>query len=99
MFDGEQDIYKLNEKLEKLKLQNNQLPSGLGNSFMKLRLQDDSNPPSNYNSDTDEPRPRKRDPIARKKHKVELNEDFIATTKRSVVRDDFQTLCVLGRGA
>ncbi|KAI8881359.1 Pkinase-domain-containing protein [Backusella circina FSU 941] len=97
MFDQEQDMYKLNEKLERLKLQGNQLPSGIGNSL--LRLQEDSNPPSNYNSDTDEPRPRKRDPIARKKHKVELNQDFIATTKRSVARDDFQTLCVLGRGA
>lgn len=99
--DEHQDIYKLNDSLEKLRL--SQLPSGIGNSLLKLRLQQeaDSNPPSNYNSDTDEPTPRKRDKHERVKHEVVLNQDFTSSTsnKRSVNRDDFQSLCVLGRGA
>ncbi|KAL9546860.1 hypothetical protein MBANPS3_006458 [Mucor bainieri] len=99
--ENPQDIYKLNESLEKLRL--SQLPSGIGNSLLKLRLQQeaDSNPPSNYNSDTDEPTPRKRDKHERVQHEVVLNQDFTSSTskKRSVNRDDFQSLCVLGRGA
>jgi hypothetical protein len=107
MINEEQDIYKLNERLEDLKLNghqlSNQLPSGIGNSLLKLRLQQeqesDSNPPSNYNSDTDEPKPRKRDRLERAKHEVVLDQDFTSTTKRSVTREDFSSLCVLGRGA
>lgn len=99
--ENPQDIYRLNESLEKLRL--SQLPSGIGNSLLKLRLQQeaDSNPPSNYNSDTDEPTPRKRDKHERVQHEVVLNQDFTSSTskKRSVSRDDFQSLCVLGRGA
>lgn len=105
MINEEQDIYKLNEKLNDLKLndRSSQLPSGIGNSLLKLRLQQeqesDSNPPSNYNSDTDEPKPRKRDRAERVKHEVVLDQDFTSPTKRSVTRKDFTSLCVLGRGA
>lgn len=99
MINEEQDILRLNERLEDLKL--SQLPSGFGNSLLKLRLQQeaDSNPPSNYNSDTDEPTPRKRDRLEKIQHEVVLDQDFISPSKRSVTRDDFQSLCVLGRGA
>jgi hypothetical protein len=99
MINEEQDIYKLNERLEDLKL--SQLPSGIGNSLLKLRLQQeaDSNPPSNYNSDTDEPTPRKRDRHEKIQHEVVLDQDFISPSKRSVTREDFESLCVLGRGA
>ena len=103
MYNETEDIYKLSQRLEELKVNGtSQLPSGIGNSFMKLRLQEetDSNPPSNYNSDTDEPKPRKRDRVERAKLEVVLDQDFTAeTSKRSVTRDDFQSICVLGRGA
>ncbi|KAI7893185.1 kinase-like domain-containing protein [Mucor mucedo] len=91
----------LNQRLEELKL-STQLPSGIGNASLKKRLQEeqDSNPPSNYNSDTDEPKPRKRDRFERVKHEVVLDQDFISpTNKPQVSRDDFQPICVLGRGA
>jgi hypothetical protein len=99
MINEEQDIYKLSERLEDLKL--SQLPSGIGNSLLKLRLQQeaDSNPPSNYNSDTDEPTPRKRDRHEKIKHEVVLDQNFTSPSKRSVTREDFESLCVLGRGA
>ncbi|KAI8351795.1 kinase-like domain-containing protein [Choanephora cucurbitarum] len=88
----------LNERL--LEVQGSELPSGLGNSLLKLRLQQDSEPPSNYNSDTDEPTPRKREKQEKAKQEVILDQDFASSlNKRSVHRDDFQTLCVLGRGA
>lgn len=102
MINEEQDIYKLSQRLEELKAStSSQLPSGIGNSLLKLRLQqeDDSNPPSNYNSDTDEPKPRKRDRLERVKQEVVLDQDFTNTSKPSVNRDDFQSICVLGRGA
>lgn len=91
----------LNLRLEELRL-STQLPSGIGNPSLKKRLQEeqDSNPPSNYNSDTDEPKPRKRDRFERVKHEVVLDQDFISpTNKHQVSRDDFQPICVLGRGA
>lgn len=98
MISDDEDIYKVNARLEKLKL--SELPSGIGNSILKLRLQQESesNPPSNYNSDTDEPAPRKRDQKEKVKHKVDLNKDY-NTREKKVTRQDFQTLCVLGRGA
>ncbi|KAI9018027.1 kinase-like domain-containing protein [Phycomyces nitens] len=80
-----------------------QLPSGLGNSFARLKLGDDSNPPSSYNSDTDEPTPRNCD--SGKNYEVPLDEDFVASTAKEsktlgkVGPDDFQSLCVLGKGA
>ncbi|KAL0087028.1 kinase-like domain-containing protein [Phycomyces blakesleeanus] len=82
-----------------------QLPSGLGNSFARLKLGDDSNPPSSYNSDTDEPAPRNYDTSRDKNYEVPLDEDFVASTAKEsktlgkVGPDDFQSLCVLGKGA
>ncbi|KAI8077923.1 kinase-like domain-containing protein [Gilbertella persicaria] len=82
----------LNDRIRDL-----ELPSG--HSLLTWRLQQqDSEPPSNYNSDTDEPTPRQRNPQEKAKQEVVLDQDF-AFSKRSVSRDDFQTLCVLGRGA
>ncbi|KAI9478503.1 MAG: kinase-like domain-containing protein [Benjaminiella poitrasii] len=77
----------------------------MGNSLLKLRLQQQDDPPSNYNSDTDEPAPRKRhDRLV--KHEVVLEHDFDGLanelnkkTPVSVNRNDFHQICVLGRGA
>lgn len=100
MEEEHEDIYKLSKRLEE-ELKLSQLPSGIGNSLLKKRFQqDDSNPPSNYNSDTDEPKPRQRNPIERTQQEVSLNKDLIiSNNKQSATRQDFQSLCVLGRGA
>ncbi|KAI8997074.1 kinase-like domain-containing protein [Pilobolus umbonatus] len=100
MLSDELELQELNKRLDHLRV--NGLPSGLGNSLLKQRLQeqDDSNPPSNYNSDTDEPLPRKRSTVERTKKEVLLKENFITTNQKSKVSvEDFQPLCVLGRGA
>ncbi|ORZ24529.1 kinase-like domain-containing protein [Absidia repens] len=108
-----------------------QLPSALGNSQVINQLikdnynYDSSNPPSQYNSDTDEPAPRQQSSKLQKV--VALDHDYIASysTEASVAVDstnattiksislgsevqsapgkvskqDFTSLCVLGRGA
>ncbi|KAI8973226.1 kinase-like domain-containing protein [Mycotypha africana] len=106
MSTKEHDIYQLKKKLEDINLSSSspaELPSGIGNSLLKFRLHQqeiDSNPPSNYNSDTDEPTPRKRHEHEKIKQEVLLDQDYTVSTKeRRVNRDDFQTICVLGRGA
>ncbi|KAG1445213.1 hypothetical protein G6F56_009991 [Rhizopus delemar] len=61
----------------------------------RLNLQD---PPSNYNSDTDEPLPRKRNTDDKLTKEVILDHDYSSSPSK-VSRDDFESLCVLGRGA
>ncbi|KAI8344960.1 kinase-like domain-containing protein [Blakeslea trispora] len=89
----------MDELSERLRGLESELPSGLGNSLLKLRLQKDAEPPSNYNSDTDEPTPRKREKQEKAKQEVVLDQDFASSSNQSVHRDDFETICVLGRGA
>ncbi|KAI8335465.1 kinase-like domain-containing protein [Chlamydoabsidia padenii] len=85
MFDFEKAVLGLDE-----------LPSGLGNSLHHLTLSD---PPSQYNSDTDEPAPRRP---SLQHTIVPLDQDYIASyspKRKAIGKDDFTSLCVLGRGA
>jgi hypothetical protein len=55
-------------------------------------------PPSNYNSDTDEPLPRQRNSDDQLTKEVVLEHDYSSSPSK-VSRDDFESICVLGRGA
>lgn len=78
-----------------------ELASGPGNTIAQLRLTD-SNPPSGYNSDTDEAKPSEE---ADKEFEVKLNVNFVSSQaqeaqgNKKVGPDDFQTLKVIGKGA
>ncbi|KAH8556170.1 kinase-like domain-containing protein [Umbelopsis sp. PMI_123] len=78
-----------------------ELASGPGNTIAHLRLID-SNPPSGYNSDTDEAKPSEE---TDKEYEVKLNENFVSSKaqeaqgNKKVGPDDFQTLKVIGKGA
>ncbi|KAG0173378.1 serine/threonine protein kinase psk1 [Apophysomyces sp. BC1034] len=105
MFEFEEAVLGLSDRLGSLDTGSPQLASGVGNSVRRhLTIADSSNPPSNYNSDTDEPRPRKCD-RHRTNYEVQLDQDFVSSNTeesknhRKVGPDDFQSLCVLGRGA
>ncbi|KAI8099435.1 kinase-like domain-containing protein [Halteromyces radiatus] len=131
MFDFEEAILGLSERLQDVALNNNtakeddlqpnqepQLPSAQPQMIQQLQQDDGSTTSSQYNSDTDEPAPRQK-PLKQQKI-VALDQDYIAsysteastlvdpltvtsssteTRIRKVGKDDFKSLCVLGRGA
>ncbi|KAF7730956.1 serine/threonine protein kinase psk1 [Apophysomyces ossiformis] len=108
MFEFEEAVLGLSDRLESLNTGSPQLASAAGNTIRSrltiLNNNDISNPPSNYNSDTDEPRPRKHD-HQHTNYEVQLDHDFVSSkteeskNHKKVGPDDFQSLCVLGRGA
>lgn len=70
----------------------------LGQQLERLKLSSKEDPPSNYNSDTDEPLPRKRNHDDKLTKEVILDHDY-SSSPAKVSRQDFDTICVLGRGA
>ncbi|CEI91918.1 hypothetical protein G6F70_007129 [Rhizopus microsporus] len=70
----------------------------LGQQLERLKLASKEDPPSNYNSDTDEPLPRKRNHDDKLTKEVSLDHDY-SSSPAKVSRQDFDTICVLGRGA
>ncbi|KAI7866174.1 kinase-like domain-containing protein [Spinellus fusiger] len=82
-----------------------QLPSGIGNQLARMKLGGNSSPSSGYNSECDEPLPRQLDRNKKKNYEVLLNQDFVCSiaeeskTLSKVGPSDFQSICVLGKGA
>jgi hypothetical protein len=70
----------------------------LGQQLERLKLASKEDPPSNYNSDTDEPLPRQRNHDDKLTKEVSLDHDY-SSSPAKVSRQDFDTICVLGRGA
>jgi hypothetical protein len=99
MFDFEKAVLGLdNLQLDNDYDEKTQLPSALGNSVRRLiKTPSSSNPPSQYNSDTDEPAPR---PSKQQQTVVTIDHNYIASNQRKAIgKSDFTSLCVLGRGA
>ncbi|KAI8391383.1 kinase-like domain-containing protein [Radiomyces spectabilis] len=102
MFAFDEELQAVTDNLEAATVNDAtqaQLPSASGHHHIQRYLQNDSNPPSNYNSDTDEPMPRKRGKSIN--YEVPLSNNFVSSKAhvKKVGPEDFEHVCVLGRGA